>query len=398
MTRAAFPSIEFAVTPRFDVFYALYALSSTSTGALETWKEDAQSRLPRDFERVARRVAPLPIFWPLLADAIQNTPGEISFADMLATLAELPLADLKRNILSGIFHDRAAVDSLLSRKKSLKLVVTDETLVAGEMLGAFGLRPFDQGSPSAKAIASLLTRADTFRDELLFVLRRFWESVFRRDWTALEPRLRAESFRLSDLREEATTSEFVRELNLPVAFDDRTNEIRPRTGPAIGYDCIDRCYVVPSAFNTRRWWAKYESKPGHITLYFPILRAPNAVNAIFEDAGTGSEALGRAEISAESVFRALGDTTRYAIASILARTPTTSAELARSLNVSKPTITHHVQVLRSAGLLSETPSAGSTRLSLRKDILAALSRAAIDQLFSSKGDLTLATTRKRRTG
>src|SRR5438093_13757029 len=92
-------------------------------------------------------------------------------------------------------------------------------------------------------------------------------------------------------------------------------------------------------------------------------------------------------IRAESVFRALGDTTRYAIASILARTPTTSAELARSLNVSKPTITHHVHALRSAGLITETPSRGSTKLSLSRDTVAALSGAAVEQLFSAKGDL-----------
>ena len=104
----------------------------------------------------------------------------------------------------------------------------------------------------------------------------------------------------------------------------------------------------------------------------------------------------RAKINAESVFRALGDTTRYAIASILARTPTTSAELARSLKVSKPTITHHVHALRSAGLITETPSRGSTKLSLSRDTVAALSGAAVDQLFSSTADLTLGTTRKRR--
>jgi DNA-binding transcriptional ArsR family regulator len=102
------------------------------------------------------------------------------------------------------------------------------------------------------------------------------------------------------------------------------------------------------------------------------------------------------EVNAESVFRALGDTTRYAIASILARTPTSSADLARSLNVSKPTITHHVHALRSAGLLTETPAGGSTKLSLRVDTVAALSGAAIDQLFSSTGELSLSTTRKRR--
>jgi len=64
--------------------------------------------------------------------------------------------------------------------------------------------------------------------------------------------------------------------------------------------------------------------------------------------------------------------------------------------VSKPTITHHVQTLRSAGLLSEQPVGGSTKLSLRQDTLAALSAAALSQLFESTGDLALSTTRKRR--
>jgi DNA-binding transcriptional ArsR family regulator len=103
-------------------------------------------------------------------------------------------------------------------------------------------------------------------------------------------------------------------------------------------------------------------------------------------------------VNAESVFRALGDTTRYAIASVLARTPTTSAELARSLKVSKPTITHHVQALRAAGLIEEEPVGGSNRLSLNRETVAALSDAAVEHFFSSTADLALVTTRKRKAG
>jgi DNA-binding transcriptional ArsR family regulator len=95
------------------------------------------------------------------------------------------------------------------------------------------------------------------------------------------------------------------------------------------------------------------------------------------------------------VFRALGDTTRYAIASVLARTPTTSADLARRLKVSKPTITHHVQALRAAGLISEVSVGGSSRLSLNAQTVRGLSAAAVEQLFASTGDLALETTRKR---
>jgi DNA-binding transcriptional ArsR family regulator len=252
----------------------------------------------------------------------------------------------------------------------------------------------------------LLTKPKSFRDELALVLQKFWQSTFQRDWAALEPGLRAESFRMRDIREERSVGDLGRELNLPVAFNDEMREIRPKAGSPISYELVDRCYVIPSAFNSRRWWTKYESNAKRVTLYLPITadsRAPNTIveeNAAVSDLPTKhhpAKTVAHQAINAESVFRALGDTTRYAIASILARAPTTSADLARSLKVSKPTITHHVHALRSAGLIRETPSGGSTKLSLSRDTVAALSGAAVDQLFSATGDLALGTTRKRRT-
>ncbi|HTD82305.1 MAG TPA: winged helix-turn-helix domain-containing protein [Gemmatimonadaceae bacterium] len=399
MTRNGSLRIEFAVTPRFDVFYALYTLTSSAHTPLETWKEKALRRLSRDFESVAKRVAPLPIFWPLLADAIQGVPGEVSFDELLSTIREMPDDDLKRNIFSGIFHDRKTVDALIDRKNALADFLTDETLPGAELLMHFGLKPYDHGSPAARAMSALLTRPQSYREELGLVLQRFWDSGFQQDWSALEAGLRAESFRMRDLQEERSAAALAHELNLPVAFDDGAREIRPRAGAAIAYDRIDRCYILPSAFNTRRLWTKYETAARRVTVYLPVARELEAANEIGAAAVRGQPRVhGKTatEINAESVFRALGDTTRYAIASILARTPTTSAELARSLKVSKPTITHHVHALRSAGLITGTPSRGSTKLSLSRDTVAALSGAAVEQLFTSTRDLTLGTTRKRR--
>ena len=398
MARTGSLPIEFAVTPRFDVFYALYTLTSSAQTPLESWKQTALDRLPKDFERVAKRVAPLPIFWPLLADAIQTIPGEITFDELVASIREMPVEDLQRNVLSGIFHDRGVVDSLLTRKKSLRHVLSKEDLPGGELLGHFGLRPYTDGSEPLRTITTLLSKPESFRSELELVLEKFWENCFHRDWSLLEPGLRNESFRMRDLRDESSTSELGGELNLPVVFDDAAREIRPKTGAPIAYDRVDRCYLIPSAFNTRRWWAKYETAARRISLYLPITGDAQVANVIVRDDSRSDKAVvkKRRDINAETVFRALGDTTRYAIASILARTPTTSADLARSLNVSKPTITHHVQALRSAGLIAGTPSHGSTKLSLSRETVVSLSGAAVEQLFSSTGDLALETTRKRR--
>jgi ArsR family transcriptional regulator len=397
MPRSGSFAIEFAVTPRFDLFYALYSLTSSAPTQLEPWKSNALGRLPRDFENVARRVAPLPIFWPLLADAIQSVRGEMTFEEILSSIGDMPVENLQRNVLSGIFHDQSTVDSLVTREKSLRQVLGDDKLAGAEMLGHFGLRPYKETSQSASAITTLLTKPKTFRDELSLVLQRFWKTCFRHDWSVLEPGLRAESFRMRDLRDERSPGELGRELNLPVVFDDDTREVRPKSGSPIAYDRVERCYVIPSAFNARRWWAKYETKAQRVTLYFPVTTESLAANNVAEEKRSVPDvAVAHRAINAESVFRALGDTTRYAIASILARTPTTSADLARSLKVSKPTITHHVHALRSAGLISETPSGGSTKLTLSRDTVAALSGAAVEQLFASTGDLPLETTRKRR--
>ncbi|HKR08082.1 MAG TPA: winged helix-turn-helix domain-containing protein, partial [Gemmatimonadaceae bacterium] len=394
------PRIEFAVTPRFDVFYALYTIGSAAATPFDAWKAMAIRRLPSGFADTASRVAPLPIFCALLADAAQGAPGEISFDELLSTIRDAASSDLQRNILGGIFHDQDVVASLIAGRRSLKQVVTDENLPGAELLTAFGLKPYDPGSAAARAINSLLKQPKPFRDDLTKTLETFWSSGFHDDWNALESALRDESFRLREVREEATPSTLDTLLGLPVSLDDSAQQIRPKTGSPIRYQQIDRCYVIPSAFNARKWWTKYQTASGRLTLYFPVARELDLPNQLVrrEPARAARESATSADINAESVFRALGDTTRYAIASILARAPTTSAELARSLNVSKPTITHHVQALRSAGLIRETPSGGSTRLSLSRDTVAALSGAAVEQLFSSSGELTLGTTRRKKNG
>jgi DNA-binding transcriptional ArsR family regulator len=398
MTRSASPPIEFPVTPRFEAFYALYTLTSSAPTQLDRWKERALLRVPRDFERVAKRVAPVPLFWPLLADALQRTPGEMTFEDILSTVREMPPEELKADIVSGIFHDAGTVQSLITGKKTLKQILANEKLPGGELLTHFGLRPYSADSHATSAVARLLSKPELFRDELALVLQRFWQTGFKRDWAALEPLLRSESFHLKDLYENSSLAELTRELSLPVAVDQESGELRPKSGPAIRTERVDRLYVIPSGFNTRRWWAKYETKPERFSLYFPIARGAASANRIVDEDWQAPESLRKSShpVNAESVFRALGDTTRYAIASVLARTPTTSAELARSLRVSKPTITHHIQALRQAGLIDEEPGGGSNRLSLNRETVAGLSNVAVEQLFSSTGELTLVTTRKRR--
>ncbi|MBQ38827.1 MAG: hypothetical protein CME04_20770 [Gemmatimonadaceae bacterium] len=76
------------------------------------------------------------------------------------------------------------------------------------------------------------------------------------------------------------------------------------------------------------------------------------------------------------IFKALGDGTRYAMVQLIGRQARTSADLARELGVSKATISHHLSLLREAGLVSESYESGSVRLSLKTEVIHQLSTLA----------------------
>jgi DNA-binding transcriptional ArsR family regulator len=370
---------------------------SNAPTPLTEWRYRAVERLPSHFAKRAQRIAPLPIFWPLLADSTQSIRGEVTFDVMLRALGNTSPAELRSYVLSGIFHAPATVQSLVSREKNLRRVIAESSPAETALLTHFGLGSYDSRSQSARTISALVDHPESFRDELCALLEQFWKSGFGEDWAQLEPEMQSESVRIGDLREDLSLGKLADRLALPVTFDDTAREVTSRGGVPIPYDRIEGCHLIPSAFNTRRWWAKYESKSGRFTLYFPVLTGTAGANHLARPARSAKASPDYRNISAEWVFRALGDTTRYAIASILARTPTSSAELARAIGVSKPTITHHIQALRSAGLIKETPAGGSTKLSLDRETVGAVSGAALEQLFSSSADLSLSTTRKRRT-
>jgi DNA-binding transcriptional ArsR family regulator len=66
-------------------------------------------------------------------------------------------------------------------------------------------------------------------------------------------------------------------------------------------------------------------------------------------------------------IKSLSDPTRVAILLVLSQRPHSVTELARHFNLSQPTISAHVQVLREARLINETPEGRSAKLSASEE-------------------------------
>ncbi len=348
-------AIEVEVGPRFEIFYALHKLFAPATAFSNRWRKSARLRLGARIVSDADEIAPHPLMWAVLADSTLH-------AKRIAT-----------------------VDDIVSAIENQNAKLFRETVLAGV--------PDLPGTDLPGTFSKLLRDPDEYRSKVVAVLRAFWSRVFADDFAAVEPELNRMARQLRAASASATTSNAGSRLGLPISLDEEAGTLAAgRGGYSVGLSHVGRVVVLPSAFNLNRWWTKRDVD--RVDLFFPVSDGTITPNDAIAEHKVGNRgAAASLDVQPEVVFRALGDTTRYAIATILARSPATPTELSRQLRVSKPTITHHVHSLRDAGLILE--GAGGGRLSLDRAKLEKLSEVAVAALFSTEGKLRLSKTRKK---
>lgn len=359
------PAVEVEVGPRFEIFYALHKLFAPPVATTERWRKSARARLDARLEHEAKEIVPDPLMWAVLGDATLGTARIDSFDDLIAALEEPNAEQFSTTVLSGV--------------------------------------PDVRGSVAKEHFRALLRDPSDYRRRMIAVLRSFWARGFSDDFSTLKPELERAGRQIRAGGATAFSAALAKRLSLPIEIDEATEMLKAgRSGYTAALARAGRIVLLPSAFNLNRWWTKRDDGESPIDFFFPLNDGTITPNDALRE--SGREAAPRAAdiglqewasifVRPEIVFRALGDTTRYAIATILARAPCTPTDLARQLKVSKPTITHHVHALRGAGLIVEGAEGG--RLALDRSKLEALSTAAVSALFSTEGKLKLAKTRKR---
>jgi ArsR family transcriptional regulator len=394
-----------SVTPRFEVFYALFTLTGRHN-VLVKWRQAASAKLGNDFEGIAERVAPSAFMWPLLADALRLQPLDITGEQLVQAFRSMDDRTFQCDVLGGLFKKGGVPEALLGGGLSLRQAVIGETTGA-KMLEVIGLRPFHASDTIATAIQRVISDPTGYRNDVADAIEKFWGRIFADVWQSLEPALKRRAEAIENAIREHSLGWVLGELGFPITVDERRRLVTGVKVPLrIPFAKLDRIELFPSAYNFHRFWTTYE-RDGKKTLYFPVLH-PEQI----PPPATGTEERGKrregrqqavpqrqiAGISTEEVkaaFSALGDKTRFAMAVMLARAPQTSVELARAFDVSKPTISHHVQLFRAAGLLIEKPTADGVVLSIDREKLESLSTAAAKTMFDGPDEATVQRTRTK---
>jgi DNA-binding transcriptional ArsR family regulator len=380
MAKTDNPGIDAVVTPRFEVFYALQVLQTGTAEHLQRWRKEMQRRLTPRLRSSLTRVAPSALMWPLLADSLSDSQPAPTFTEMMADMRGMGDDFFARAVLKGVFKTPGTVESLLSGQATLPATIAHEAETQERLLTLLGLYPHSGKGGSVTAFGRLVNHPAAYREEVINTIVQFWAAGFAETWGTLEIQLRERARAMKQEISRIGATEFARATGLPVSIDD-TQVKSIRGGTTVKRSDIAGIHVIPSAFNTSNLWAAYRDATGKTRFFFPVFDATLSPDT-------------RIPIEPSLIFGALGDTTRYAIASMIARKPTTSVDLARAFGVSKPTISHHVHLLRAAGLLEETHTEDGTLLALNRRVLERASGAAAREMFSESADGAVKRTRR----
>lgn len=373
----------FGVSLHPEIFYALQVLCDPDARIHPHWRAEALERFPSQ-----RWPITLPgALWTAIPDAIDLAPTP-DFEIVASALERVPLRQFQERVLTGMLHQKSAALKLLDEGIPLQQVLASLPRIKREWLGHVGLYPVD--ASVANTLELLLHSPEEFRAAIVAMVRDFWKLVFAATWEELAPALGNSVERMRQLFEECSTREFLRHTLLPVELHEKRGVLRAlRGGYELPLSAIDQCTFTPSVFNDSRFWTTYTDGGSHAP-WFPYFDPNLGPSSDRHEEGFLAPAPDVALI-----FRALGDATRFAMASLIGRQPLSAAELATALSISRPTVSHHLHVLRSADLVHETTHGGSTLISLNVDVLNRLSGLAVKQLLESRRPLNLK--RSRRT-
>lgn len=370
----------FAHGLRFEIFYALQTLTDDDSRIHTVWKTRVNKQLPAAFWQAFTTIGGAPVFWPLIADAFQTLDPSSTYEEIITYLTDLDPNTFRDMVLIGALHNDELVDELVRGASTLDEVITRSPEAKQPWFACLGIYPYNQQAPAAIGLQRLVEAPDQFKQAALRGIDLFWHTAFAQTWAQAEPQLVISKQVQSRFFDSSSPAEFINQIMMRLEIDEENRVLRAlRGGCILPFDEIEAIYVLPSLFNDSRLWTTYEHD-GEITVYLPYFDPSIDLAA---DTTADREQFATPELDPALIFKALGDNTRYALACLIGAESRTAVELAKILKVSKPTISHHVHLLREAGLLNENYTNGSVQLSLKRDVIEALSTVAVGKLFKS---------------
>lgn len=334
MTQTEMTRLLWDASTGYDLFISLHVLHAPDEFALRgSWAKGVRTRLPqeaRDFfeEASGHLLSALPWVYGLnrprdaetVLDALAALPEQKRFSTLLTT-PEIP---------AGVVR---VLDRIVEQE-SWSEEDREELVAAG---GKF------KNSPSElKKMMDLYARSASLGRLTLESLSAYYEVFFSEEEIRIQPALEEAVIRGQEMALELSLPDLLAELSEGIRFDEETL-------------AFEEWVMIPSFWITPRI----------------LISRLSGTQGLFVHGGRSSEAsLVPGEAVPDALYltlKALADPTRLRILHYLEQQPQTPSELAKTLRLRAPTVIHHLNSLRLAGLVYVTYGKGDKRYACRSN-------------------------------
>jgi DNA-binding transcriptional ArsR family regulator len=384
----------FAPSPLIECCYALaHMCDQQRDGSVhEAWSQAARRKVSSGFWRHFAELGAWPTVWSVLPDVLEDFAATHSVETLTARLEAMEPRELATQLVAGVLHPMPLVRAVVSGDMTLRAAVGKAPAVHREWLLFAGLYPFDEAAPVARMLQKAVDSPRKVGQALAAMLEEFWSSVFSSTWQLAQPQYERSVAEKARLLAACTPQRFADELRLRVEINLNKGYLQAvRGGYRLPLSRLATAWMIPSAFNVRHLW--------HV---LPAHGREDALFPYFDpsiEVGIGNTAARRARQGAEPqfdpalVFRALADTARYSMVLLLGSSPRTATELGELLSLSKGTVSHHVHILREAGLVTRALEGNTLQLQLNRGTIERLSSETLHLIDA--GPRARARSRKR---
>jgi DNA-binding transcriptional ArsR family regulator len=322
------PEIEWGLGTAYDLFMSLVVLHKPAEfGVRGAWAAGVRARLSvQDRETLEKSH----LLWGVPFHWIHTLPEPKDAAAALWALGQVPASERMRLLADS---PESCVDTIeLLKAVAARGAWTQSDLEALQV----AFRASHEHGEGKKALSvekvttilGLWAGAEEYGDQYLEALRSYQEVFFAEEERCIRPALRAALERAQELAEQLPLLDLLEELTQGVRLDT------PPQG--------DTLTLVPSYWSTPLVLMGMASKERLVWLF---------------GARPADASLVPGEVIPETLLRtlkALSVPTRLRILRDLSRESLTPAQIARRLRLRAPTVTHHLKILRLAGLVQMT--------------------------------------------
>jgi ArsR family transcriptional regulator, repressor of sdpIR and other operons len=373
----------FAPSPLIECCYALaHVCDEQRDGSVHgAWSTAARRKLSPGFWRRFEQIGAWPKVWAVVPDLLQDFAASCSVEALAKHLQAMEPGELATQLVAGVLHPLPLVRDVVSGKLTLRAAVGKAPVVHREWLLFAGLYPFDEAAPVSRMLHQALEAPRSVGQSLVAMLEEFWSTVFYSTWQLASPQYEQSVAQKARLQAGCAPQRLADELRLRVEINLSKRYLQAvRGGYRLPFSRLATAWMIPSAFNVHHLWHVLPAH-GKQDALFPYFD-PSIEIGVARAADRHVRQQTDPRFDPALVFRALADTARYSMVLLLGTSRRTATELGELLSLSKGTVSHHVHILREAGLVTRALEGSTMLLELNRSTLEQLSAETLRAIDS----------------